>query len=323
MTDHGEIVRSKWNFADIPSLSGKVALVTGANTPDGVGYHVAHQLALKGAKVYIGARSLEKATGAIKTMLAESPEINAASLCPFVADIGDFKDVQQAGRNFAASQDRLDILVNNAAVLARPLDKDANGISVSFGINHLGPFILTKELTPLLVKTEASYPGVRIVNVSSTAHYDSPAGATFNSVDDFNNPFGSEDDTTSNYLRYGFSKLGNILHIKELQRRFDEQDINILALSVHPGGVSTNGAANYLGGRDNDAFRAGLSPFEGAITPLYAAAHPEPAQDRAKFAGSFVMPFGGLKEASEDANNTKLARQLWDTTEKVLGDLLG
>ncbi|KAG5809205.1 hypothetical protein H9Q74_013954 [Fusarium xylarioides] len=327
MVNHKEILRPKYSFDDIPSLAGKVALVTGAKyTPDGVGYHIAHQLALKGAKVYIGARNLQKATKAIRTMLAESPQLKPESLVPFAVDMGNCKQVQFAARKVVAEEPRLDILVNNAAVLARPLDKDGNGISVSFGINHLGPFLLTRELLPLLNKTQAEHPGVRIVNVASTAHYDVPTGAKFGSLDDFNTTYGSEDEPFANYLRYGYSKLASILHTKELQRRFDQEGVDILALSVHPGGVATSGAAGYLSGRDNDIFRSNLSPFEGAITPLFAAAHPEPAQQRDKYAGSFIMPFGGLKELTEDANNAELAKQLWTTSEKVnffVGEKLG
>ncbi|KAL5607182.1 hypothetical protein FOBRF1_007679 [Fusarium oxysporum] len=326
MVDHKEILRPKYSFDDIPSLAGKVALITGANTPDGVGYHIAHQLALKGAKVYVGARNLQKATKAIRIMLADSPQLKPESLVPFAVDMGNFKQVQFAARKVVAEEPRLDILVNNAAVLARPLDKDANGISISFGINHLGPFLLTRELLPLLNKTQAEHPGVRIVNVASTAHYDVPTGAKFGSLEDFNNTYGSEDEPLANYLRYGYSKLASILHTKELQRRFDQEGVDILALSVHPGGVATNGAAGYLGGRDNDIFRSNLSPFEGAITPFFAAAHPEPAQQRDKYAGSFIMPFGGLKEPTEDANNAELGKQLWTTSEKVnffVGEKLG
>ncbi|EXA46603.1 hypothetical protein FOVG_03950 [Fusarium oxysporum f. sp. pisi HDV247] len=322
MVDHKEILRPKYSFDDIPSLAGKVALITGANTPDGVGYHIAHQLALKGAKVYVGARNLQKATKAIRIMLAESPQLKPESLVPFAVDMGNFKQVQFAARKVVAEEPRLDILVNNAAVLARPLDKDANGISVSFGINHLGPFLLTRELLPLLNKTQAEHPGVRIVNVASTAHYDVPTGAKFGSLEDFNTIYGSEDEPSANYLRYGYSKLASILHTKELQRRFDQEGVDILALSVHPGGVATNGAAGYLGGRDNDIFRSNLSPFEGAITPFFAAAHPEPAQQRDKYAGSFIMPFGGLKEPTEDANNAELGKQLWTTSEKVVSSVL-
>ncbi|KAG6987135.1 Short-chain dehydrogenase TIC 32 [Fusarium oxysporum f. sp. conglutinans] len=276
----------------------------------------------KGAKVYVGARNLQKATKAIRIMLAESPQLKPESLVPFAVDMGNFKQVQFAARNVVAEESRLDILVNNAAVLARPLDKDANGISVSFGINHLGPFLLTRELLPLLNKTQAEHPGVRIVNVASTAHYDVPTGAKFGSLEDFNTTYGSEDEPSANYLRYGYSKLASILHTKELQRRFDQEGVDILALSVHPGGVATNGAAGYLGGRDNDIFRSNLSPFEGAITPFFAAAHPEPAQQRDKYAGSFIMPFGGLKEPTEDANNAELGKQLWTTSEKVVSSVL-
>lgn len=159
-------------------------------------------------------------------MLAESPQLKPETLVPFAVDMGNFKQVQFAARKVVAEEPRLDILVNNAAVLARPLDKESNGISVSFGINHLGPFLLIRELLPLLNKTQAEHPGVRIVNVASTAHYDVPTGARFGSLEDFNATYGSEDEPSANYLRYGYSKLASILHTKELQRRFDQEGVD-------------------------------------------------------------------------------------------------
>jgi hypothetical protein len=83
-----------------------------------------------------------------------------------------------------------------------------------------------------------------------------------------------------------------------------------------------DGAAVFLGGRDNDIFRNAFTPFEGAITPLWAAAHPEPAQDRKKYAGSFLLPYGGWKEPSALARNADAAKQLWETSEKILEKVL-
>ncbi|KAH8668725.1 hypothetical protein BX600DRAFT_460587 [Xylariales sp. PMI_506] len=255
-------------------------------------------------------------------MLEQSPQLKQEALKPFVADIGDFRSVLHATEDFKARENRLDILVNNAALLARALDKDANDISVSFATNYLGPFLLTRELLPLLEKTETEHQGVRIINVASTAHYDAPTDSRFGSLNDFNNAFGNENEPLSNYLRYGYSKLASILHIKELQRRFDESNLPILAIAVHPGGVATDGAAGYLGGRDNDSFRTGLSPLEGALTPLFAAAHPEPAAEPQKYAGAYLMPFGGLKEPSDLAKNAVLAQQLWATSQELLDSIL-
>jgi NAD(P)-dependent dehydrogenase (short-subunit alcohol dehydrogenase family) len=214
----------------MPSLNGKLAIVTGAksvkpsgidgeksikltqytspSSRDGIGYHVAYQLVLKGARVYVGARSQEKANTAIKNMLEDNQSIDAALLKPLIMDLCDFQSVQRAARGILESEERLDILVNNAAVLPGPVSFEANGISVSFATNHLGPFLFTTELMPLLTATAKLGPenDVRVVNVGSTAHYDAPASARFGSLNDFNNLFGSPDNPMTAYWHYGYTK---------------------------------------------------------------------------------------------------------------------
>lgn len=96
----------------------------------------------------------------------------------------------------------------------------------------------------------------------------------------------------------------------------------MLVLAPNPGGVASDGAARYLGSRDTEAFRTALSPADGALTPLFAAAHPEPALERAKYAGAFLLPFGGWKEASAMARDPKLAKQLWSASEELLADII-
>ena len=342
MTDHGEIVRKeKWNINELLSLAGKTAIVTGANSPDGIGYNVAYQLFLKGAKVFIGARSFEKALSAIESMKSSSPSSDSSLLKPLIMNLGDFKDVKRVAEKFVEEEERLDILVSNAGLLSRSKasDVDAYGISPSFGTNHLGTFLFTTTLLPLLVKTAKINPDVRIVTVSSTAHYDVPPTARFDSVAAFNESFEIAQDKAvdgplatfgdaigteavgemqANFIRYGYSKLANVLFAKELQRRLDAQGIPILSLSLHPGGVATNGAAGFLGGRDNDLFRASMSPADGALTPLYAAAHPAPREQVERYKGGFLLPWGGLKEASEAGRSEENAKTLWETSERVL-----
>ncbi|KAI3319427.1 short-chain dehydrogenase [Xylariaceae sp. AK1471] len=325
MADHYEFARpEKWAFNELPSLAGKVAIVTGANSRGGIGYHIAHQLALSGARVYVGARNQQKAADAIKAMLEDSPSLDAASLKPLVADMGNFPDVQRAAREFIAAEDRLDILVNNAAVLAGPVTLDAHGLSISFGINYLGPFLFTTELMPLLAVTAGRDPAsdVRVVNVGSTAHFDVPAGVRFGSLDDFNNHFGSQEDPTGHYHHYGYTKLASLLFSKELQRRFDARGDRVLVLAPHPGPIRSDGAVRYIGSMDSELFAKSLSPFDGALAPLFAAAHPEPAKDRAKYAGAFLLPYGGWKQASEQARDPKLAAQLWEASEALLKTIL-
>ncbi|KAF2798650.1 short-chain dehydrogenase [Melanomma pulvis-pyrius CBS 109.77] len=346
MTDHHEIVRKdKWDMSSLPSLTGKTAIVTGANSPDGIGYNVAYQLFLKGAKVFVSARSLEKANSAIKIMASSSPSSDTSLLKPLVMDLGDFKGVKRVAEKFLAEEERLDIVVNNAAstTLTKASDVDANGISPGFGINHLGPFLLTTTLIPLLIKTAKINPDVRIVTMSSTAHYDVPESvARFDSLSAFNegfetprstadegplaafgDTFGTDiGDIQSIFIRYGYAKLANVLFAKELQRRLDAQGVPILSLSVHPGAVGTNGAAAFLGGRDTEIFKQSISPADGGITPLFAAAHPEPREQVERYKGGFVMPWGGLKEPSALARDERNAKQLWETSERVLEGVL-
>ncbi|KAI0858794.1 short-chain dehydrogenase [Xylaria cubensis] len=325
MAHHREFARpEKWAYEELPSLTGKIAIVTGANSRDGVGYHTAYQLALAGARVYVGARSQQKADEAIKNMLEDSPSLDAALLKPLVMDLSNFRKVQQVARRFLKDEDRLDILVNNAALLPGPVAFDSNGLSLSFATNYLGPFLFTTELVPLLKATAKQDPknDVRVVIVGSTTHYDVPAGAKFNTLDEFNSLFAKPEDPMSYYLHYGYTKLATILFTKELQRKFDAEGVPILVMNPNPGGVASDGAARYLGGRDSDIFREALTPAEGALTILFTAAHPEPVLDRAKYAGAFVLPFGGWKEASQQAQDPALAAQLWEGSEALLKTLL-
>jgi NAD(P)-dependent dehydrogenase (short-subunit alcohol dehydrogenase family) len=320
-------------------------------------------------------------------MLEDSPSLNAAALKPLAADLGNFSDVQRAAREFIAAEDRLDILVNNAAVLPCPVTFDAHGLSVPFGINYLGPFLFTIELVPLLAATAGCDPAtdVRVINVGSTAHLDVPAGVQFGSIDDFNNLFGNKGDFTSQYHHYGYTKreyqlilsmpmstlcifsplllllrhlayslplktifrgppinfspkklksslwilltsiklpVASLLFTKELQRRFDTQGARVLVLAPHPGAIVSDGAVKNLGSIESKLLAKVLSPSDGALTPLFAAAHPEPAQDRAKYAGAFLLPFGGWREASEQARDPKLAAQLWEASVALLKSIL-
>ncbi|QMW43136.1 hypothetical protein G4B11_006506 [Aspergillus flavus] len=311
---------NKWDIiAEIPDLTGKVAIVTGANSPQGIGYHIAHQLAIKGAKVYVGARNREKSQNAIDEMLQSTPSLVHERLVPLAMDLNDFQQVQRTARGILEREERLDILVNNATHMSMPLHKDQHGISISFGtkyvisqgivagrdyvlmnVSFLGPYLFTTELLPLLKMTARQAPGVRIVNVSSRVHLALPTGIQFSSLDDFNRDFGSEDDHQSNRLRYGLSKLAMVLFSKEIQRRANEEGIHMVATSMHPGGVRT----------------------DGALTPLFAAAHPLPFIERGKYGGAYLVPFGDIGKISEDGDSEQLAKDLWDTSERVLKDVL-
>ncbi|EIM90579.1 NAD-P-binding protein [Stereum hirsutum FP-91666 SS1] len=316
-----EIRSPELDLDAIPTLTGKVAIVTGAYAPSSIGINVVEQLALKGAKVYIGARSLEKAQSAITELTKTIP---SANLKPLVMDLNDLKQVKAVAQAFVNEESRLDILVNNAGLLARPLDKNEQGISVSFNTNHLGPFLFTLTLLPLLKKTAESYPGVRVVNMSSTTHFLVPAGFKFDTPESFNADLGGTDDPKSNIARYGLSKLANILFTKELQRRFDAEGVAAVAISVHPGGVKTPGSINFVGPANVAMLDGSMTPLQGAMTPLFASTMPVVWEKKTEYAGKHLTPYGYISEdrLSDNAKDPELAKSLWSTSETVIADVL-
>ncbi|KAJ7595372.1 short-chain dehydrogenase [Mycena floridula] len=294
------ISRRKWDVGRIPDLNRKVAIVTGANSSTGIGFHIAHQLAIKGAKVYVGARDLTKAMKAVEEMrtLSLATNLNVHLL---VMDLGDFKQVQEAADTLLRTEKRLDILVNSAALW------DQHGISQSFSINHLGPFLFTTKLLPFIKETAKASP------VSSIA----PLGVRFRSVEDFSQILGITDDYASKLNRYGLEKLANILFAKELDRHFRDEGINVLAISLRAGTAKTDGALTFVG-KDVSILNEALTPFEGALTPLFAAADPVIWEQRDQYGGTYLVALRTIGEPSENAQSAELARELWKASEVVL-----
>lgn len=210
--------------------------------------------------------------------------------------------------------------------------------------SHLAPFRLTTALLPLLKKTAAKHPGVRIVNVGSDQHLKLPQGIQLNNIGDFNQSFGSTDSPESNLHRYGLSKLANHLFSAELQRRLDAEKVPIVTVGLHPGYVLTGMWEDYsfianfscniylttdLDGasRHIDKYHAdiresitsrSLTPLGGALTTIFAAAHPEVWEKRDLYGGAYVEPYGRVEQASEDARDPVLAANLWKASEDIL-----
>ncbi|KAF8994917.1 short-chain dehydrogenase [Cyathus striatus] len=316
----------KWNLSLIPDLTGKVALVTGAAGTGSIGFQIAHQLALKGAKVYIGARSHEKAEVAIDAILSASSSVPKHHLKEFVAELADLKDVKAACEKFLGQETRLDLLIHNAARLPTPLELDSNGISLSIVVNHLATFLITKTLCPLLRTAVVQSSDVRVVTVSSLAQAHVPGPVKFDTKESLSYDFGGKDDQWSNYLRYGQSKLANVLFAYQLQRKLDEVGADIISLSLHPGTVKTTGAFDFVSRSNSEhLLDDGVTPLEGAITPLFAAVAPEVRANKAKYGGAYLMPYGEVSrdDLSEDAKNPELAKDLWNTSEKVIAEVFG
>ncbi|VAI00558.1 unnamed protein product [Triticum turgidum subsp. durum] len=211
------------------SASGLTAIVTGASS--GIGAETARVLAARGAHVVMAVRNLAAADAVRQAVLAESP---AASLELMELDLSSLASVRKFADDFAATGLPLNILVNNAGVMATPFTLSKDGIEMQFATNHVGHFLLTNLLLETMKKTsrESNVEG-RIVNVSSEGHrFAYKEGIRFAKLND--------EEEYSTIAAYGQSKLANILHANELARRFKEEGVNITANSLHPGAIITN-----------------------------------------------------------------------------------
>ena len=285
-------------------MQGKVVLVTGASR--GVGLETARGLARAGARVVMAVRSVERGERAREDVLRSEPgaRVEVARL-----DVSDLDDVRRFARAFRASHDRLDVLVNNAGIHTARRVLTPQGFEATFATNHLGHFLLTRELLDLLRRSAPS----RVVNVASEAHRF--AGGL--RLDDLmtEREGGPEGGTVWGLHAYARSKLANILFTRELARRLEGTGVS--AFAVHPGSVRTGWARGEASG----VFRFGvalaspflLSPEKGARTSLHAAT--EPGLER--LSGSYFVR-GRVAGGSAASRDPEAARRLWEESERLV-----
>ena len=233
---------SKWTQANIPDLTGKIIIVTGANS--GLGLECATTFAEKGATVVMAVRSIQKGEQAKADILKQHPQ---ARLDLMKLDVGDLKSVREFADAFKSKYDRLDILLNNAGVMAIPRQLTPDGFETQLGVNHLGHFALTGLLLDVIIQT----PQARIHNVSSSVNY-------FGTIN-FDDLMGEQ-----NYNRwgaYGQSKLANVFFTFELQKRLSAAGYDTIANVSHPGVVIGNLQANSMA-------QSGTSVGEGILYRL-------------------------------------------------------
>ncbi|HWE31919.1 MAG TPA: oxidoreductase [Solirubrobacteraceae bacterium] len=295
---------SSWTAADMPPLRGQVAVVTGANS--GIGLIAARELARAGASLVMAVRNVDKGREAVRTT-ASDLEVDVRQL-----DLADLASVRSFAAGFADSHERLDLLVNNAGVMAPPRRLTADGFESQIGTNHLGHF----ALTGLLLESLRAADSPRVVTVSSDAH-------RFGRIR-FDNLQGERHYNT--WLAYSQSKLANLLFAFELQRRAVAAGWNLLSVAAHPGYAATNLQSAGPAGRVERMTMVvtnrlvAQSAEMGALPTLYAAVADLPG-------GSFVGPNGfmGLRghphlvTASARAYDEDDARRLWSVSEELTG----
>ncbi|KAI0046764.1 NAD-P-binding protein [Auriscalpium vulgare] len=308
---------------DIPDLTGKVAIVTGANT--GIGYHTTEHLALHGAKVYLACRTESKARDAITGIERAHPSLkDSGRLVWLPLDLASLRRTKESAELFLTLEKRLDILLNNAGRLPDKYVLTEEGIEQSVAVNHVGHFVFTDTLLPLLKQT-AHLPGtdVRIINVASNGYKMGGTQTRFESLADFNDAQaapGKENGLTRKIARYCTTKLMNILNTAELQRRLDEDGEPITAIAVHPGPTATDHAVGPLPWPLPFLVRrVTLTPLQGAFTSLFAATSPRVAAERSAYKGAYIEPYGVVTPLTrKEARDPVLARTLWRTTEAVV-----
>jgi NAD(P)-dependent dehydrogenase (short-subunit alcohol dehydrogenase family) len=302
---------SHWTTEEIPDQTGRVAIVTGANS--GLGLETTIALAQHGAHVVMACRNTERMQRARLQVLRAVPD---ADLALMILDLASLAAVHDFADKFRANYDRLDLLINNAGVMAPPRRESADGFELQFAVNHLGHFALTGLLLDLLLET----PGSRVVTVSS--------GVAFMGEIRFDDL--QWEQSYSRYGAYGQSKLANVLFAQELQRRLHASGATTLSLVAHPGFADTDlqeNAAEATGSRA-EAFMyrvikgAGLaqSAAQGALPQLYAATAPD-ARGGAFYAPHFLSMRGYPQEIDppKAANDLETAARLWRVSEELTG----
>ncbi|GBE65383.1 short-chain dehydrogenase [Mycobacterium sp. MFM001] len=291
----------------MPDQSGRIAIVTGANT--GIGYHTAAVLAQCGAHVVLAVRNLEKGNAALARIVAARPQ---ADVTLQELDLSSLDSVRAAADALRANYPRIDLLINNAGVMWTPKQLTADGFELQFGTNHLGHFALTGLLLDHLLGVRGS----RVVTVSSTGHR-IRAAIHF---DDLQWEHGYD-----RIAAYGQSKLANLLFTYELQRRLAAQQKNTIAVAAHPGFSNTELARNIPA-----IFKPAVavvgpilsqSAAMGALPTLRAATDPDVE------GGQYYGPDGlgeqrgypKLVQSSGQSHDEELQRRLWAVSEELTG----
>jgi protochlorophyllide reductase len=297
-----------WNASDCPDQSGRVALITGANS--GLGLETARVLAGRGATVLMACRSRERAEQARQQLL---PIVDGGAIDVVELDLADLASVQRAVRQVEDCYGRLDLLINNAGVMGLPRTLTRDGFECQFGINHLGHFALTNSLLPLMqVRNDA-----RVVSVSSGAQYF--GRINFNDL--------QAETNYDRWIAYGQSKLANVMFAVELQHRLSSSNSNVQSFVAHPGVARTNLQPTSVAASGSRleplAYRLMAPLFQsaamGALPQLFAAtakeANPSSQYGPNQWGGMRGWPTAvPMAPAAKDLEQRK---KLWEISDKL------
>ncbi|TDO22916.1 oxidoreductase [Pedobacter duraquae] len=293
-----------WTKDNMPALTGKTVIITGANA--GIGYETALACYQKGADVILACRNLQSANDAIANLQLEK---GSGTLKARAMDLSDLTSVKQFAIEYLRDHASLNLLINNAGVMIPPAGKTTEGYELQFGVNFLGHFTLTGLLYPLLRHT----PESRIVTLTS--------GAYLNGTIDFDNL--KLEKAYVPEREYAQSKLADLLFSLELQRRIEKTGDAVLSVAAHPGAVETE-LARYMTKESYTAalerFGALMLPAQGALTSLYAAT----ASD--VIGGTYYAPDqDGIRgypvktAIAPHATDQLVAEKLWNLAEAITG----
>ncbi|KAL8408548.1 hypothetical protein RB594_007109 [Gaeumannomyces avenae] len=299
--------------SNLPDQEGKVFIVTGSS--GGIGKTVAAMLYGKNSVVYMAARSKAKCEAAIDEIRRKYPS-STGRLEFLHLDLADLSTIKASAETFLARESRLDVLWNNAGVMASPAgSKTVQGYDLQLGTNNLGPFLFTKLLYPLLVSTAAAVAGsehassTRVVWVSSNGAQSAPTPP----VDFGNIDYSIRDETPFN--KYFRSKAGNIFHARELARRSKEASDGVISVAMEPGLIKSD-----IGRNVSTAVHVISAPFQGSVedgasTELFAGLHESITEEHN---GAWVASYGRINTDNlrPDLLDDDSAKRFWEWCEE-------
>ncbi|MEB3020534.1 SDR family NAD(P)-dependent oxidoreductase [[Mycobacterium] crassicus] len=296
---------AKWTTADIPDQTGRVAVITGANT--GLGYETAAALAARGTHVVLAVRNLDKGRDAAALISKRS---TGADVALQELDLTSLDSIRAAATQLRADHDRIDLLINNAGVMYPPKSTTKDGFELQFGTNHLGHFAFTGLLLDRLLPVEGS----RVVTVSSIGHR-IRADIHFDDL--------QWERRYNRVEAYGQAKLANLLFTYELQRRLAAHGTTI-ATAAHPGGSNTE-LMRHLPGWAAAGYPVIAPLFQdaamGALPTLRAATDPQALGGQYYGPDGFAQTRGYPKvvESSRKSHDVQRQRRLWTVSEELTG----